>query len=527
MISRRTLMQGSAALALGTGAWGVAWAEGKPGRVTMNSLAEPPTLQMAINTAAAVQVVSSKIHSGLLDYDGDFNKPIPDLAEKWEVSPDGKAITFHLRQGVQWHDGKPFTSEDVKFTIENVIKKYHSRGRVTFANLDAVETPDPQTAVFRLKAPAPYIMVALHSSETPIVPKHIYENTDILSNPNNNAPVGTGPYKFKEWKRGAYIILRRNENYYMKGEPVLDEIVFSRIPDAGARGVALESGELDIGGVWPVPLPDMQRFQSVKNVAITTEGYKPFGAMSFFEFNLKLPLFQDVRVRQAIAHCIDRARIVDTIYCGYGAAATGPINSKMPGGFYTDKVSTYKYDLKLAEKLLDEAGQKRGAGGIRFSFTIEPAPWNAQLPQMAEYMAQSLSRVGIKTNVDAMTASIYFPKRAKREFSFSMGGWPAPTPTAGPCSRPSRWRASPPSPPCSPRCAGPASCPASGGPTAATGWPVRPTRSRWPSRPTSPRPCNSLPPGSRRKPATRCRPPTAPPASSTPRSRTVRRLKSC
>lgn len=411
MISRRTLMQGSAALALGTGAWGVASAQGKPGRVTINTLAEPATLQMAINTAAAVQIVSAKIHSGLLNYDGDFEKPTPDLAEKWEVSADGKAITFHLRQGVQWHDGKPFTSDDVKFTIENVIKKYHSRGRVTFANLETIETPDPQTAVFKLKAPAPYIMVALHSSETPIVPKHIYENTDILANPNNNAPVGTGPYKFKEWKRGAYIILERNEKYYMQGQPVLDQVVFTNIPDAGARGVALESGELDIGGVWPVPLPDMQRFKTVKNVEITTDGYAPFGAMSFFEFNLKLPFFQDVRVRQAIAHCIDRERVIDTIYCGYGAAATGPINSRMPGGFYTDKVSTYKYDLKQAEKLLDEAGMKRGAGGVRFSFTIEPAPWAAHLPQMAEYMAQSLQRVGIKVDVRQQDAATWI-KRA-------------------------------------------------------------------------------------------------------------------
>lgn len=411
MISRRSLLQGSAVAALTTYG-GMAWSQDKtPGRVTMAMFGEPPTLQMAINTAAAVQIISSKIHSGLLVYDGDFAKPRPNLAESWDIAPDGKTITFHLRKDVTWHDGKPFTAADVKFTIENVIKRFHSRGRITFANLDTVETPDDFTAVFHLKAPAPYIMVALHSAETPIVPKHIYENGEVLANPANNAPIGTGPYKFKEWKRGAYVLLERNDKYFRRDEPLLEQIVFTNISDAGARSVALESGELDIGAPWPVPLADMQRFESVKNVAITTEGYTPFGPMSFFEFNLKLPMFQDVKVRKAIAHCIDRTRIVDTIYCGYARAATGPINSKMPGGFYSDAVAQYKYDLKTAEKLLDEAGVKRGAGGIRFSFTIEPAPWAPHLPQIAEYLAQSLGRVGIKADVRLQDAATWI-KRA-------------------------------------------------------------------------------------------------------------------
>jgi peptide/nickel transport system substrate-binding protein len=411
MISRRHLLQGTAAITLAS-VNGAAWAQTKsPGRISIAMFGEPPTLQMAINTAAVVQLISAKIHSGLLTYDGDFAKPKPNLAESWEIAPDGKTITFHLKQGVLWHDGKPFSSADVKFTIEEVIKKHHSRGRITFANLDAVETPDANTAIFRLKQPAPYIMVALHSSETPIVPKHIYENTDILGNPNNNAPIGTGPFKFKEWKRGSYVLLERNEKYFRPGEPKLDQIVFTNISDAGARSVALESGELDIGAPWPVPLADMQRFETVKNVSITTEGYTPFGPMTFFEFNLNLPMFQNKQVRKAIAHCIDRTRIIDTIYCGYAKAATGPINSKMPGGFYSDAVTQYKYDLKTAENMLDEAGVKRGAGGVRFSFTLEPAPWSPQFPQLAEYIAQSLGRVGIKVEVRVQDAATWI-KRA-------------------------------------------------------------------------------------------------------------------
>ena len=342
------------------------------------------------------------MHNGLLNYDMDM-KPVPELAQSWEVAPDGLTMTFHLRQGVKWHDGHPMTAADVKFTIEKVTKLFHARGRGVFANVATVDTPDDATAIFRLNHPAPYIMTSLHASETPIVPKHIYETGDVMTNPANNAPIGTGPFRFKEWKRGSYILLERNPDYFLPDRPYLDQIVFKTVPDAGARAVAFESGEVDAGGPWPVSMPDLQRYNDKsspesKRLFVTSQGYAPFASMDFFEFNLRDPLFQDVRVRRAINHAIDRSFIVDNILYGFAVAATGPVSPDMKA-FYTSDVPQYPFDPATAEKLLDEAGHKRGPGGARFAMTIDPVPYGDRYQQMAEYIAQALAPIGIKVQV--------------------------------------------------------------------------------------------------------------------------------
>jgi peptide/nickel transport system substrate-binding protein len=367
------------------------------GSISMVPIPEPARLQTAIDTGVPVQLVSGKMHNGLLNYDMDM-KPVPELAESWEIAPDGLTITFHLRRGVTFHDGHPMTSADVKFTIEKVSKVYHSRGRGVFLNLTTIDTPDEATAIFRLSRPAPYIMTSLHASETPILPKHIYEVGDIMTNPANNAPIGTGPFRFKEWKRGSYILLERNDHYFVPGQPHLDQIVFKTIPDSGARAVAFESGELDIGGPWPVSMTDLQRYKDSKTLKVTSEGYASFATMDFLEFNLRVPLFQDVRVRRAIAHCIDRGFIVDNILYGFGKAATGPVSSDIKA-FYTPDVPSYPLDTAKAEALLDEAGHKRGADGTRFTMTLDPVPYGDRYEQMAEYIAQALAPVGIKAEI--------------------------------------------------------------------------------------------------------------------------------
>ncbi len=147
-----------------------------------------------------------------------------------------------------WHDGKPFTSADVAFSVLEIWKKYHSRGRSTFANVVAADTPDPLTVVWRLSRPAPYIISALASIESQILPRHLYAGTDILTNPHNVAPVGTGPFRFVEWKRGQYVALARNPNYWDKGKPYLDRVIFRLLPDAASLSTALETGEAQFVG---------------------------------------------------------------------------------------------------------------------------------------------------------------------------------------------------------------------------------------------------------------------------------------
>lgn len=197
---RRAVLR--AGLALGTMATVLdqprAWADEAPvrgGQLIVGQFPEPAVLTSGINTAGPTANISGKIFDGLLTYDFDF-RPKPQLATAWEVSPDGRTIRFTLRPGVTWHDGHPFTSADVAFSVTEIWRKYHARGRSTFANVTSVETPDPLQVVLDLSQPAPFILNALVATESQVLPRHLYEGTDILANPHNIAPIGTGPFRF-------------------------------------------------------------------------------------------------------------------------------------------------------------------------------------------------------------------------------------------------------------------------------------------------------------------------------------------
>ncbi len=242
----------------------------RPRGGTLNVLInpEPPVLVSIFQTTGPALAVSSKVLEGLLAYDFDLS-PKPQLATAWSVSPDGLKYTFKLRQNVRWHDGQPFTSADVAFSID-LLKTVHPRGRSTFANVTSVATPDTYTAVIELSKPAPFLIKALSAGESPIVPKHLYAGADPLTNPHNNAPIGTGPYRFKSWTRGANIVYERNPDYWDPGKPYIDALVYKVIPDAAARSAAFETGALDLGGENPVPLTDLPRLTQLPQMVVET-----------------------------------------------------------------------------------------------------------------------------------------------------------------------------------------------------------------------------------------------------------------
>jgi peptide/nickel transport system substrate-binding protein len=393
---------------------------------------EPPTLVTAFNSALMVQQISAKMMDGLLAYDKNFD-PLPSLATSWQLAADGLSITFKLRDGVKWHDGQPFTSADVKYTFEEILKKHHPRGRATFANVTAVDTPDRLTAVMRLSRPSVYIMAALSASESPILPKHLWEKAaDPATSPLVSAPVGTGPFKFAEWQRGSHIRLVRNPDYWVKGQPAFETVIVRFLPDAGARAVAFETGELDIGGADPIALNDLKRIEALPSLAVTTDGYAMCGAMYYFEFNMRDPQFQDVRVRQAIAHAINRDMVARNVWFGYGSAATGPISRRL-ARFYNPTVPRYDHDLKKAEALLDAAGFPRKAGGIRFRITHDPSTYSDQYRRFAEYFKQAMRQIGIDVEL-RMTDAATFQRRIWTENAFqttSYGIFNLPDPTIG------------------------------------------------------------------------------------------------
>ncbi len=377
---------------------------------------EPPFLLTAINTALQMGMVTSKVMEGLLYLDNEL-KPQPLLAQAWDISPDGLTYTFKLRPNVKWHDGQPFTSADVSYTILEVLKKVHPRGRSAFAKVTAVETPDPLTAVIKLSQPAPPMLTALASSyESPMVPKHLFAGTDPSANPYISKPVGTGPFVFKEWKKGDYILLEKNADYWQAGKPSLQRIVFRIISDASARAASFETGEGHIGGLSPVPLTDMPRIAKNPALSIETRGYAYMSPYMLMEVNLRKPPLNDVRVRQAIAHAIDRARMTQVVWLGYGQPAVSPIPSQVTT-FHSTDLPKYEFNIDKAKKLLDDAGLKPGTNGMRFKITHDFIPFGSEYQRTGEFIKQQLNRVGIDVELRSQDLPSFL-RRAYTEYDF-------------------------------------------------------------------------------------------------------------
>ncbi|MBM3580442.1 MAG: ABC transporter substrate-binding protein [Alphaproteobacteria bacterium] len=401
----------TAAFAVGALLAPSAEAQKRGGTLTYTYQPEATAMSTISTTAVPVALISTKIYESLLEYEGAGMTPKPGLAESWTVSSDRLVYTFKLRAGVKWHDGKPFTSEDVKFSIEKVVTPNHSRGRTYFGNVATIETPDTHTVVFKLKAPVPYFLRAFQPSETPMMPKHGFADEELAADKIRQAkimqnPIGTGPFKLKEWKKGSHIILERNADYWKAGRPYLDQAVMRVLPDGAARAIAVEKGEVDLAPMNALPPAEIQRLSKLPQLVASQEGSEGLGPIMWLEVNLREKPLSDVKVRQAISLAIDRAKLVDVIWYGQGKPARGPVVSGNPTHF--DKtLKPFEYSPAKANKLLDEAGYKRGADGVRFKLTQNFLPYGEEWVRQAEYIKQELGKVGIQVETQ----------------SLDMGGW--------------------------------------------------------------------------------------------------------
>lgn len=431
---RKILRQGviiplmSAALALGAG---VAHAEeAKPrigGGMIVGIGADPGVLNASISANLVEKTVSSNVFSMLIRLDKTF-QPVPDLAESWEISEDGLSYTFHLRQGVNWHDGQPFTSEDVKFTIEEVILPFHSRGATYQGVIEAVEAPDANTVIIRLKNSFGPLMNAL-GYDFFILPKHLYAGTDIKNNPYNAKPVGTGPFKFSEWKKGSHVTLVRNEDFFIPGKPYLDRLIFQTIPDAASRILALESGDIDYLSYQSVPSSAVPRLTTSSNLTTTTEGFESLASIGMLAINVESPILGDVRVRKALAHAMDKQFITERADYSVGKPATGPIAST--SWAYEADVEPYPHDLAKAAALLDEAGYPLQADGTRFSIRLIADGGVEFHRKAAEILKEQFAQVGVNLELELLERNVMLDRvYIKRDFDtqihiFSTGADPA------------------------------------------------------------------------------------------------------
>lgn len=336
----------------------------------------------------------SKVLERLARYNADQTFS-PILAESWTLAPDAKSVTIRLRPNVKWHDGKTLTADDVAWTITDYWKPFFPQTILDF--LTGVEVVNPQEAVVRFDRPVPEFSVGyLFGDQTNyILPKHIYEGTDILLNPANNAPIGTGPWKFSQWVRGSHAEFVRNPDYWVQGQPKLDKLIIRWWREPASRAAAFETGELDIGVSNPVPLADIARLKANPKLQIRFEDQ---GAPLGLHFNTRNPVVSDVRVRQALLHAVDRDFIARTVYHGLAKPAVSPILSTNRLYFNPD-VPSYPHDPALAGRLLDQAGYPKKADGKRFKLNLLASGWSEENGKSGAYLKQVFEDLGIEVTL--------------------------------------------------------------------------------------------------------------------------------
>ncbi len=369
--------------------------------------------------------ISGLIFNGLVKYDRNVNV-VGDLAESWDISREGLVITFHLRKGVKWHDGAPFTAEDVLYTYKVTIDpKTPTAYAEDFLKVKKAEVLDPYT--FRVTYARPYAP-ALTSWGAAVLPRHLLEGKDITKSPLKRHPIGTGPYRFKEWMTGQKIVLTANPDYF-EGRPYIDGYIMRIIPDMATMFL-----ELRAKGIDRMDLTPLQYTRQTEN-RFFKKNFRKYRYLSFsytyLGFNLKHPIFRDKKARQAIAYAINKDDIVNGVLLGLGKAATGPFK---PGTWaYNPNVKQYSYDPEKAKALLAQAGWKpNGSGilekeGIPFAFEIIINQGNDVRRKSAEIIQRRLAEIGIEVKIRTIEWSAFLKEFInKRKFDATILGWTIP-----------------------------------------------------------------------------------------------------
>ena len=425
-INRRTALLTSAAIAANVINPMRAFAQETPkkgGVFNVHYGAEQRQLNPSIQASTGVYIISGKIQENLVDLDAS-GKPVGVLAESWEASPDGKTITFKLRKGVTWHDGKPFTSADVEFTAMNMWKKILNYGSTLQLFLTAVETPDPQTAIFKYERPMPLNLLLRALPDLGYISaKHLYESGDIRPNPTNLAPVGTGPFKFVKYERGQYIIADRNPDYWRPNAPYLDRIVWRVITDRAAAAAQMEAGELHYSPFSGLTISDMARLAKDKRFVVSTKGNE--GNARTNTHRVQLPPQGTVRHPGPPR---DRARDQRAV-----------LHRQLPRRLRQARHRPDPLDLDGFLSRAEHAaislrqGQGRGAarrgrlqggpGGTRFSLKLLPAPWGEDISLWSTFIQQSLGEIGIPVEIVRNDGG-GFLKQVYDEHAFDLAtGW--------------------------------------------------------------------------------------------------------
>lgn len=387
-----------------------------------SSIGEASNLIPLLANDSPSHEISSYIFNGLVKYDRDL-RLIGDLAESWDFSPDNLSITFRLRENVRWHDGHPFTARDVLYTYSvTVDPKTPTAYAGDFQQVKRAEAIDDYT--FRVTYDKPFAP-ALTSWAAAILPRHLLEGKDITTSPLTRRPVGTGPYKFKEWIPGDRIVLVANDDYF-DGRPYVARRLFRVIPDSATTFLELKNSGIDMAGLTPLQYVKQTNYEKFDR-EFRKYRYLAFSYV-YLGYNLRHPYFKDKRVRQAITYAVNKQEIIEGILLGQGVAAEGPY--KPDTWAYSADVRKYPFDPERASALLGKAGFTKGKDGLLyrdgapFTFTIITNQGNDVRIHAAELIQRRLAQLGIRVKIRVVEwASFVNQFIDKRNFDATILGW--------------------------------------------------------------------------------------------------------
>jgi len=390
-------------------------------QLVQSSIGDASFLNPVLAQDSASSDINSLVFNGLIKYDRNLRGFVGELAESWEIRPGPEPeITFHLRKGVLWHDGRPFTAEDVKFTYDKVMdEKTNTVRRSDYELVKKAEVLDPHT--FRVTYQQPF-SPGLGTWGMGILPKHLLEKEDINTTSFNRKPIGTGPFRFVEWVTDEKIVVEANPDYF-EGRPHLDRIIYRIIPETSLSEMELLTKGIDYYGVLP------HQYRRMNEIAFLKTYSQSAFAYTYIGYNLKNPLFQDRRVRQAFTYAINREEIVQYVLYGFGTVISGPFPSHL--WYYNPDVKPFLYDPRKARQLLSEAGWEDTDGdgildkeGKPFRFKLITNSGNDIRRDVGVLVQRQLRELGIDVTFETYEWSIFLKNFINaKHFDACILGW--------------------------------------------------------------------------------------------------------
>jgi len=391
--------------------------------IVVASSADARTLIPILASDSASSQICGQLFNGLVKYDKDLNL-VGDLAQNWEVSPDGLIIIFYLRKNVHWHDGYRFSAEDVEFTYKKLIDpQIPTPYSGDFQMVESLEVVDNYTIKVKYKEP---FSPGLSSWGMSILPKHLLEKENLIKTDFQRNPIGTGPYRFKKWKNQEKIELVFNADYF-EGRPYISRYINRIIPDEAAIFLELQTKAVDYTGLSPIA------YQFKTNTPFFKENFNKFRLPSFsytyLGYNLKNPLFKDKKVRIALDYAVDKDEIIKMVFFGLAKPVTGPFIAD--SWAYNIEIAPREFNIAKAKEILKECGWSDADDdgilekyGRKFDFTITINQGNDQRIKTAEIIQKKLKDIGVNVKIRVLEWSVFLSECVeKRNFDTVLLGW--------------------------------------------------------------------------------------------------------